>query len=509
MRVIENLIPGWPKLAWVAVCNRSSSKVIVHHGPCVEMRNDWCVEGVWDGDFDAGGFDRTDLVFGTGFRIRGNSIVFVTPSTTLDRLWHYNSNESWYISNSLPAILAIAKLALIDEYDYPSALTSICRGLDRFVRAIPTTSGDLQVTYFHNLSLDANGLTEVSKPNLAPQFRTFYDYHTFLLQASQRLAQNYRSPERLFKIEPMVALSQGYDSSMAAVIAKHGGCELAATVKEARAFFLHRSDSGETIAKYLGLRCQSYSRNQGEYPFEDSIWTMGHCGDLNLTMFDYPAPLCLLFTGFHGDFVWDRAKHDLSIPLVRHDSSGSGFTEFRLNRGVFNCPVPFWGIQRAQEIQALSFSSEMAPWTLHTNYDRPIPRRILEQAGVPRGAFAVRKSATSFDDQRFPWPFSANLRNDFLAYVKACGHNLPNEWEAKIFPLFQFLDNFIMSRIAGRRMPNFSKFIQMPSRWLFFRWANYRLARMYAQAESEAKSSAHLGGEMTHSEGAPGIPPLC
>jgi len=273
---------------------------------------------------------------------------------------------------------------------------------------------------------------------------------------------------------------------MAAVIARHGGCKLAATVRDARAFVLHRSDSGETVARYLGLSCRSYARKQEGYPYEESIWTMGHCGDLNLTVFDYPDPLCLLFTGFHGDFVWDRAKHDLSQPLVRHDASGSGFTEFRLRMGVFNCPVPFWGIQRVEEIQAVSLASEMAPWTLHDMYDRPIARRVLEEAGVPRGMFAVRKSASSFDDQRFPWPFSPGLREDFAAYLKIHGQRLLSGWEVKLIPWLQFLDYAVMKCIPiGRELP-FSRWIALPSGWLFFRWANNRLVQMYTQARDEA-----------------------
>jgi hypothetical protein len=40
------------QLAWVALCRRNYDEVIVYHGPCIEIRADWCVEGVWDGDFD-------------------------------------------------------------------------------------------------------------------------------------------------------------------------------------------------------------------------------------------------------------------------------------------------------------------------------------------------------------------------------------------------------------------------------------------------------------------------
>jgi hypothetical protein len=97
-------------------------------------------------------------MFGAGLRIRGDNLVFVTASTTLDRLWHYYCDETWYISNSLPAILETSKLDLLDEYDYPSALISIRRGLNRYVRTIPTTGGDLHITYFHNLVFNNNSL---------------------------------------------------------------------------------------------------------------------------------------------------------------------------------------------------------------------------------------------------------------------------------------------------------------------------------------------------------------
>ena len=43
----------------------------------------------------------------------------------------------------------------------------------------------------------------------------------------------------------------------------------------------------------------------------------------------------------------------------------------------------------AESVVAISNTAEMEPWTMHTNYDRPIPRRILETAGVKRGTFAT------------------------------------------------------------------------------------------------------------------------
>src|SRR3989475_12973001 len=43
----------------------------------------------------------------------------------------------------------------------------------------------------------------------------------------------------------------------------------------------------------------------------------------------------------------------------------------------------------------ISRSREMAPWDVDAGYSRPICRRILETAGVPREAFGVRKQTAS------------------------------------------------------------------------------------------------------------------
>jgi hypothetical protein len=53
--------------------------------------------------------------------------------------------------------------------------------------------------------------------------------------------------------------------------------------------------------------------------------------------------------------------------------------------------VPAIGAGDPLEVGHLSRSAEMAPWSVGGDYDRPLPRRIVEEAGVPRTAFAQRK----------------------------------------------------------------------------------------------------------------------
>ena len=40
-------------------------------------------------------------------------------------------------------------------------------------------------------------------------------------------------------------------------------------------------------------------------------------------------------------------------------------------------------------------------WKLGNDYDKPIPRRIIEMAGVPRGIFGVRKDGGVGNSLRF------------------------------------------------------------------------------------------------------------
>ena len=59
-------------------------------------------------------------------------------------------------------------------------------------------------------------------------------------------------------------------------------------------------------------------------------------------------------------------------------------------------------------------SVEMAPWRLGTSYDRPIPRRIAEAAGVPRQAFGQRKKAVV---RAYAYPVHRSLRRAFWRHV--------------------------------------------------------------------------------------------
>ena len=116
---------SFPKLAWVAEVNRNDGTVALHHGPSVEVRRNFFVEGVWDGPFQNGDFGETDCVFGTGGILNEESIRFVTSAATTDFLYYDDKGAQVTVSNSLPLLLAYVRDSLDPHCpDYPSICDS-------------------------------------------------------------------------------------------------------------------------------------------------------------------------------------------------------------------------------------------------------------------------------------------------------------------------------------------------------------------------------------------------
>ncbi len=110
--------------------------------------------------------------------------------------------------------------------------------------------------------------------------------------------------------------------------------------------------------------------------------------------FEDDLPAKMLVTGTWGDSIWGLGS-DVPSGLPVRVLFGKSLTEFRLRVGFAHLPLPFIGGRFAESAKGLSRQPEMRRYSVGGDYDRPIPRRIVEEAGVPRGAFAQRKLATS------------------------------------------------------------------------------------------------------------------
>lgn len=395
MRFRYTLFADWPPLAWLARCRRGEATIDVLHGPGVETAADRFSEAVWNGPFATGDFDRTDLVFGSGGRLRGDTVTFVASGSTVDRLQSLEGAATTCISNSLPCLLAAVGGSLDPTYpDYFTDFKSIARGLTRSRRTLGTSAGPVRLTYFHNLRWDGTRLQDAPKPPGPSPFRSFAAYRGFLAGTIARLAENMEAPAREGPLRLLGTISSGYDSGAAAALARPYGLTEAISFGSASS---GESDSGEVIADALGVRLTIVARagwravSFAEVPF---VAADAKGEDVYFKGAEPKLAGRVLLTGFHGDRVWDR-RTTANADLTRGDQSGLSLSEYRLWAGFLHCPLPFAGARQAASIGALSRSHEMDPWHTGSYYSRPICRRILEEAGVPRDAFGRWKKSGS------------------------------------------------------------------------------------------------------------------
>ena len=487
MKISTKLLSDLPPLVWLAICNNVKRDVTIFHGERVETGDDYCVAAVWDGDFKKADFDKTDIIAGTGIRLRNKTVVFVTPGNPLDRIVYYATGDGFLVSNSLSAIFSFADLTPIKGHDYQRDFESIINGLRKYKRTIPTSKNPVCLIYFNNLSYDGYELTEIDKPDCAPHFHSFNDYQEYLFSTSDRVSKNACDINRKTTIEVTSTCSSGYDSSLATVSAKRMGSKKVLSIGNARSL-LSISDSGEKVAEALGLPCEVKNSYLNDYKNEEAIWSsMGDALDLHLTVFDFPKPLSLMLTAFHGDMLWERTPFDLTEFLHRHDPSGASFSEWGLQEGVIHMSIGFWAIRRGDEIQRLSLLDEMKPWTLFNNYDRPTPRRIIEEAGVARADFAYKKrvAAIASDWLPNPWPYSKNLRKQFKEFAKDENIYIP---PYILIVAWKFLNiiNWHILRHVGLLFGDENRFIiswvPFKTRWIFFYWAMSRMKVRYGKA---------------------------
>ena len=396
MRFQFQSVASWPPLAWLAHCRRGSDVVDVLHGARVECTPDWFCEAVWDGPYEDGGFDRTDIVFGSGGRRRGTAVTFVSSGTTVDRLQALESATDVWVSNSLPCLLAATESRVDPAYPhYFRDFSSICKGLTRYTPYLATSAGTGRLIYFNNVTWDGTRLMQTPKPTVLRDFSTFDRYRTFLETRLARLAQNLSAPVRRAPFRLLGTISSGYDSPTIATLARNAG--LRDVISFARAGEAE-SDSGHEIAERLGLQVAVVPRDKwqsaplAEIPF---IAADAKGEDVYFKGAEAPLAGSVLLTGFHGDKIWGKYTTALSPDIVRGDQSGLSLTEYRLHAGFIHCAVPFMGVRQIRDVNTLSRSPELSRWDVPGDYTRPICRRIVEEAGVSRELFGMRKKAAS------------------------------------------------------------------------------------------------------------------
>lgn len=250
-----------------------------------------------------------------------------------------------------------------------------------------------------NLTVTPEQVAESDKP-WPPDFRTFSDYAAYLAERYRRLAQNARDGSRSRPMAIYSTQSKGYDTTAANAVAKDQGIDKVFTVTKGktRGYFADEDrgaepdDDGTEICRFFGLECVSIERRaierdpRAEYLFYASL---PESGDLNLLEVGaHVVKPTVLITGCLGE-IWYPESYYAARPgrinpdLARGDLGNHGLTEVRLEAGCVQLAFPYIGARRRESVYRITNLDEMSPWRLGTEYDRPIARRLAEQAGLP------------------------------------------------------------------------------------------------------------------------------
>jgi hypothetical protein len=133
----------------------------------------------------------------------------------------------------------------------------------------------------------------------------------------------------------------------------------------------------------------------------------------------------MLLTGILGDVTWSSEKsvggsrlRSINDQLGGKDPIGNGLSEARLHIGFIHAAATYIGGRSRKTIFNISNSDAMRPWSVDGRYDRPIPRRLGEEAGIPRELFGQTKLATVVNFLPPYVPHGAVLRKEFFDFYR-------------------------------------------------------------------------------------------
>lgn len=419
-----------PPLAWIAHVERGEVSLVC--GQAVECTDNGFVEGAWSGSFREMGYQNADWFCGTGGQVGEKCITFSTPSHVTYGLYIKKIRGGYYVSNSLYLLMAQLDYRYDVKYiRYEVDFNTILDGINEYRRDIRVVDrcGNVEnigVEYFRLIKICDDGGYEVFNKTSTKPFESFDDYYARLLGAMKMVAENAADSRRVKKYGMITTISRGYDAPCCAAIAKKIGCDTAITF-EAKGKYV--DDCGTEIAKVMGYT-KVYEVDADEYLHrrdlvEAEYICSGELGaQISFSSFDKYIEGKLCFTGDRGDSIWSRTSINRNDEFNFEDMlSHLGSCERRLWLNYIPVPLPLFGASSWTSIYDISNSDEMKPWYMNNDYDRPIPRRIVEEVGVERSAFGIRKHGAGFV-YKFDWlarilsRMSATTASSFKNYVK-------------------------------------------------------------------------------------------
>ncbi len=513
MKLVYHANPHLPRLVWYAVMSGSPVEIDVYHGEGVETFTDFFVEGAWNGDFSKGDFYKATFFMGSGGQILKDGVwhkvVIATPTHALERLYSIQDDTALHLSNSLPFILHMTGLRLDPGYlDYERDFNSLLKGLRRYERYLPLYGNRaVRLHYYCNIIIDESlALTEEDKSSPGP-FADYEDYHDKLTRAIGQLIKNASSPERKIQYGLVTNISKGYDSAACAALARDFGCDTAVSFNRPGHYAW---DNGAEIAKKLGYKT-IILKSADEYKtntrlVEAEFVSSGELGsDIIFSAFEQEYAGNIVFKGNLGDTFWDKNKTDINSEMRFENGvfTETCYIEYRLRTGYIALFPASFGAVEWPSIHAISNSREMSRYSIGGTYDRPIPRRILEERGIDRGMFGIHKSGAGFNyrydsmkrirSRMAPLSFEsfysfykANRRKGFRVLIRWVEYL----WRAKNIYIAFFLNRLGITAPYGRVRCDQTPNPGIPS--YLFNWGIYVMMNRYKTAMNGGRDEVHI-----------------
>ncbi len=409
-----NLIAGLPPLAYLAEIDATGCRL--WHGENAHVGVDFIADGLWSGPL-ASGPTAGQFITGTSLRwTKTGEYVLIAGQSPMDRLYIVEDGPQMVVSNSLPFLCEhIDKELQPADFRYRARLTSLVNGLRIGPRTIPLEGGiQVRMLVAEELRIDASRRYHSRKlpPDNPQGFPDYAEYYAHLRERLAQLCANALDEGRGHRYEPIVPLSSGYDSTATASLACSLGFRDAITM-------LRYSNEDPTVpvdhpqasADALGMRLLEVPRDtwrtRTDLPEAPVAAGMSSFIDIPLLALVPYAGGRLVLSGDPGDVVWQNRKPRVYRDMVRTDTGGQAWGEVRLRANMMWISVPYIGHLAQPDITKISNSEEMKPFSIDGSYNRPVPRRIAEEAGVPRDTFGQKKCGGSalVGDTRVPIPF--------------------------------------------------------------------------------------------------------
>lgn len=368
----------------------------------VECREEGFVAGVWDADFEEFSFEKATYSNCTGCKVltsNSGGVIFNTPTHMQEYLFGVRKGDKLYVSNSMPFVLAESGEQLNpDYYDYEYDLNSTMLGYEHCRRSTPLLGGNKLLIYRGcRIVVDADlNITEERQNHKFPM-GNFSEYKASVLGVMQRMVANAQSPKRKHQYGMASTISRGYDACAASVFAHEVGCNTSLSFVSPDKYL---KDDGREIAKTIGytnlLTGDADAYKQNEDFWEAEISCVGDAGgEISTLCFDRYTEGKLMFGGARGDSMWERlhsnVNDELDFSVGNTLAQTSVIMEPHLRNNTISIEVPLIGCNQWTDIARISNSEEMKPWSVRDRYDRPIARRIVEEAGVGREEFGRAK----------------------------------------------------------------------------------------------------------------------